>query len=95
MRCCVSLAARHAHLRIAPPHPRYDCTWRKADIIVMDSVAITPPYTGASVAAIVGGSDAAGLATRIAKVVQGYRAKGGLGADIDAALAAAGPGQPA
>ena len=61
----------------------------------MDSVAITPPYTGASVAAIVGGSDAAGLATRIAKVVQGYRAKGGLGADIDAALAAAGPGQPA
>lgn len=58
-------------------------------MLVMDSVLVQAPYNSTTVAPSRGGAEAATLAARIAKVVEGFRAKNGLGAAIDAALAGA------
>jgi len=61
--------------------------WNGVDMIIFGNVKVSPPYTGSSVSGMEGSSAAA--VQRIAKIVQGWRQKEGLGAAIDAALAAA------
>ena len=54
-------------------------------MLIFGNVKVSPPYTAASVSGLQGASTAA--VQRIAKIVQGWRQKEGLGAAIDAALA--------
>lgn len=51
----------------------------------MDVVLLPPPYTAAAVRGLPAATPA--QVQRVGKVVQGWRAKEGLGAAIDAALA--------